>query len=223
MDALGESSRRIRSQQSASQTADAMLPHQSDGSECDQDLVRRLLAREESAWHEFVIRFRRLILHQIHSASRELGQKQSEPSVAEDICAEIFSTLVSRDMHSLKQFHGRSRLSTWLAVVARRTALKSLGRSLRQPRQPDTGEFDMLPQSTVTDETSRQRLKKAVNESMSRLSDGDRRILNLFYHRKYSHEQLAAEFQITVNAVGPKLDRARRRLKRLVEKHGGNG
>jgi RNA polymerase sigma factor (sigma-70 family) len=215
MGVVDHNSHRIRSHDSQITSDDAKLPHQSGDVQRDLDLVRRLLARDEKAWMQFVSQYRRLLLQRICAVAGELNIASPSADMVEEVCAEIFSTLIGRDMCSLRQFKGNSRLSTWLAVVARRTAMKMLGRARRQPRQPDTAELDMLSAddvSTAIDEN--QQLDRALQQ----LSGADQRLLHLFYHRHFTYEQLAAEFAVTVNAVGPKLDRARRRLKKQMEK-----
>ena len=192
-------------------------PHQRTDAERDSLLVRRLLARDESAWREFVSQYRGLLISRIHAAASELNCGIPSADSVEEICADVFTMLVSREMESLRQFSGRSRLSTWLSVIVRRTALRALVQAKHRPPQPDTGELDMIPQSDVSAAASLGSSQDRVRNGMRQLSPDDRNLLTLFYEKQQSYEQIASAFQISVNAVGPKLDRARKRLQKLLE------
>lgn len=192
------------------------LPRRTVPRDEDLVLVRRLLARDESAWREFLQRFRNLILHRIHAAARELGLPIPQTDLAEDVCADVFSSLLSRDMDSLRRFEGRSRLSTWLTVVVRRIAIRSLTRRARQPRQPDTGEFDRIPWPDSPTPNAAWDSGQRLEAALTRLSDDDRAVLILFYRQRRSYAEIGEQLGITENAVGPKLHRARSRLKSLM-------
>ncbi len=75
----------------------------------------------------------------------------------------------------------------------------------------------MIPQSDVSAAASLGSSQDRVRNGMRQLSPDDRNLLTLFYEKQQSYEQIASAFQISVNAVGPKLDRARKRLQKLLE------
>lgn len=192
-------------------------PHQPADAKRDLLLVRRLLARDESTWRDFVSQYRGLLINRIHAAAAELNFGAPAGDLIEEICADIFSLLVSGKMESLRQFSGRSRLSTWLAVVVRRTALRALAKAQRRPHQPDTAELEMIPQCDGSSAKSMNIRRDRVHNGMQQLSADDNKILTMYYEKQQSYEQIARAFQISVNAVGPKLDRARKRLKKVLE------
>ncbi len=192
-------------------------PHQRTNAERDSLLVRRLLARDESAWREFVSQYRGLLISRIHAAASELNCGFPTADSVEEICADVFTMLVSREMESLRNFSGRSRLSTWLSVIVRRTALRALTQARQRPSQPDTGELDMIPQSDGSVDASLGSSRARVRNGLRQLSPDDRNLLTMFYEQQHSYEQIASAFQISVNAVGPKLDRARKRLQKILE------
>ena len=59
---------------------------------------------------------------------------------------------------------------------------------------------------------------KKIAQARLRLSPNDQLLLGLFYDESRSYEEIAAMLEISINAVGPKLDRARRRLKSVLER-----
>jgi RNA polymerase sigma-70 factor, ECF subfamily len=192
-------------------------PHQRTDAERESLLVRRLLARDESAWREFVLQYRALLISRIYAAAAELNCGVPSADSVEEICADVFTMLVSREMESLHQFSGRSRLSTWLSVIVRRTALRALTQARQRPSQPDTGELDLIAQSDGSSAASLGFTQARIQKGMQKLSPDDRNLLEMFYEKQRSYEQIASAFHLSVNAVGPKLDRARKRLQKFLE------
>lgn len=194
-------------------------PHRSETAAADSDLVRRLLLREECAWREFIARFRNLILERIHSTAREFRRPEPAPDLVDEICADVFNSLLSRDMDSLRRFEHRCRLSTWLAVLVRRITIRSLSRLSRQPRQPESGELNQIPhrpvETTETDVSAGRQLSAAMHE----LSPDDQQLLKLYYEDQQSYARIGELLGISENSVGPKLHRVRERLRSLVRRH----
>ena len=120
--------------------------HETDLALQDLTLVQRLILREESAWHEFVTSYDRLIQQRSRATCTEVGMPPGQSDMAAEISAEVYATLVARDMESLKQFSGRSRISTWLFVVVRRIALRHLARLRRLPASTELDLCDLVPE-----------------------------------------------------------------------------
>jgi RNA polymerase sigma-70 factor (ECF subfamily) len=119
-------------------------------------------------------------------------------------------------MESLKQFSGRSRLSTWLFVVVRRIALRHLARLRRLPASTELDLCDLIPEPSgqAIEQTEKLEL---IQQARQQLSPADQEVLRMFYDAEMPYDQLASVLNISVNTVGPKLDRARRRLRALMK------
>ena len=92
--------------------------------ERDMALVQRMVAGENSAWVEFVSQFDSLVFARIQATWREVGLTFLSTEVAAEISSEVIAGLLNNDMKSLRGYSGRSRLSTWLSVIVRRTTLR---------------------------------------------------------------------------------------------------
>lgn len=190
--------------------------------EDDRRLVRRLLERNHEAWSEFLQQYQRLIIKRVVSACEEV-RSDPRPDVVDECCSEVMLALFRKDMAGLRRFEGRSRLSTWLAVVSRRVAIAYLlrrQRDTRTTRQPDS-RFDiaMIPDAgsgrgdlRENDPEEQTRLRLCLQQ----LSEGDRRVLTLSFEQQLSYEEIGGILGISANAVGPKLNRARKRLRKLM-------
>jgi RNA polymerase sigma-70 factor (ECF subfamily) len=192
-------------------------PHQSELVHEDLALVQRLLARDEAAWVEFVSRYDRLMQARIATACRETGHTAGLPELIDEISAEIYAAFAGHEMKVLRSFSGGSRLSTWLAVVIRRLALRHLSRLSRLPATVEPELCQQLPEHNESDSAQHERLRQ-IAQARLQLSPNDQLVLRLFYDESRSYEEIAAMLEISINAVGPKLDRARRRLKAVFER-----
>lgn len=141
----------------------------------------------------------------------------------EDICSEVFKSLVDRDMASLKAFQGSSTLATWLTVVVRRICLRCLnkrpvdratGVEIEQVQTPRSDEMD-----TVTS-LIRQEEFVHVQRLIGQLKPADQMILSLHFREELSYNEIGDRMSISTNAVGPKLHRAQQRLRKLVRRQG---
>jgi len=183
----------------------------------DLALVARLLQRDAAAWEEFVVASRGLIVSRIQAAAAELHQPQLHEETIEDLCAEVYRELLNREMAVLRQYSGRSRLSTFLAIIVRRTAVRILLRAARQTALSMPAEDDQFAMIDAEDQGLLQQQSDQLQLAMLRLSPDDQRLLHLFYLEQQDYAQIAREFHLQVNSVGPRLDRARRRLRRLMQ------
>lgn len=195
---------------------------QSDPTDDDRRLITRLLERESAAWTEFLRRFERLIASRVIATCREVGV-EPRADLVDDCGAELMATLFHNDLAGLRRFEGRSKLSTWLAVIARRTALGILRRRLRDAEeiaQPDS-RFDLATiadtkptQTALNEQQNNERLQAAIQQ----LSASDRQILQLQFEQQLSYAAIGRMLGISENAVGPKLHRAQTRLKKLMRR-----
>jgi RNA polymerase sigma-70 factor (ECF subfamily) len=192
-------------------------PHQSDPIDEDLALVQRLLARDEAAWTDFISRYDRLVQSRIATACRETGRNVGMIELIDEISAEVYTALTEFDMKILRSFAGGSRLSTWLSVIVRRLALRQISRLNRLPVNVDPELFQKL-QVTDGDESADPERLQQIAQARVRLSPNDQLVLRLFYDESRSYEEIAELLKISVNTVGPKLDRARRRLKTVLER-----
>ena len=140
---------------------------------------------------------------------------------ADDICAEVFASLLANDLSSLRRFEGRSTLATWLAVIARRVCLKQLSRAAMSHGSAYCVNEDVGDAQPVKGADALQQLIQAEDRDRLRakincLQHADREILNLFYTEGLGYTEISRRLGISVNTVGPKLHRAQTRLRKLL-------
>lgn len=194
----------------------------------DLVFVRRLIDRDGIAWGELTTKYRDAILRGVSRGFAELGVAMTSGGL-EEVCAEVVFVLFKNECAALRKFQGRSRFGTWLTVVSRRVCLaKQLNHERSVPGGTrTTSDVDMstLPERGSSAELAGQMEAEmqAIQACLPRLAPDDRSIIERFFLHEQSYQEIADQLGITKNAVGPKLTRARNRLRRLVALHRQHG
>ena len=189
----------------------------------DERLIQALLAQDRNAWCRFVERFQGLVYARVARTAAECNY-QLDRNDLEDICAEVFACLVANDFSSLRRFEGRSSLATWLTVVARRVCLRCLQRKRTRAEAQQTLD-EALSWSTETGDDALTALVAAEDAHrlyamLDQLSSADQSVIRLFYLDNLSYAEIGKRLSISINTVGPKLQRAQKRLRALMELDG---
>jgi len=182
----------------------------------DRQLLDRCLGHQPKAWNDFVDRYMGLIYHVIHHVAHARSVPLSDADV-EDVAADIFLEIVDDDYKVLRAFKGNSSLPTYLTVIGRRVAIRSI---LLRFREAELG-HSTAHRASVEDE-SRAEVEpiiaaEEVERMLSHLGEKEAEVVRL-YHLKYlNYRQIGKELGIPENSVGPILAKARRSLKRIAE------
>ena len=178
----------------------------------DQALIKECLTGDSEAWNTFVRRFGRLIRAVITKTAQRRGWPISDAD-RDDITAEVFAQLVYRDAASLRQFAGRSTLTTYLTVIARRVAVRAM---LQQNAYPKT-----LPQNISLAEqkdraiTPQQQIsqQEEIEQYLKNLSTEEQVLLRMHDREGDSYSEISNATGITVKSIGPRLSKSRRSIR----------
>lgn len=186
-------------------------------SEIDRTLLDRSLARQPRAWEDFVDRFMGLIVHVINHTTQARSIRLA-PQDREDLCAEVFLTLIRDDFAILRRFRGQSSLATYLTVVARRVVARQLmsrksparlGRISTSPNSSeDSPDVSTNPAKRVSDRDQVERL-------MASLDDHEANVVRLYHLEGKSYREISDQVGMPENSVGPTLSRAREKMRRF--------
>jgi len=175
----------------------------------DTELVARCADGESRAWDELVTRHAAL-LHAVVARIVDAAD-------AEDVVQAVFVKLWEDGRRRLRTFEGRSRLSTWLVVLARREALDharardarrrlvgavAVEASLNGKAHPD-------PADDFASNDERARLLAKVDG----LPPRDRLLVRLVYLDGCAYADVARLLAVPENSISPWLSRARDRLR----------
>jgi RNA polymerase sigma-70 factor, ECF subfamily len=183
--------------------------------EIDRSLLKRCLAQEPGSWKDFVDRFIGLFIHVINHTAHARSA-QLVPDDVDDLCAEVFVTLLADDMAILKRFRGKSSLATYLTVISRRIVV----RQIAQRRLAKEFGHVSAHQSSID------RAKANANWDVKRIDDNDQvermlqdlpandaSIVRQFHLEGRSYREISQQLGVPENSIGPTLSRARERLR----------
>ena len=187
----------------------------------EMQLIRQLVSGDAPAWRAFVESYQRLIYTRVLVVVREYRRVTDAPAV-EDLCAEVFAQLVSRDYAMLRRFEGRSRLSTWLCVVVRRICTRRLlgeKRDVAQRAQSDEVVLANIraPATDPLRELIRLETQERLHSGLRQLNEKQRAIVQLFYMDGCSYREISEQLGVPINSIGPTLQRVQQRLRDVLQ------
>ncbi|MGD0389101.1 MAG: RNA polymerase sigma factor [Tepidisphaeraceae bacterium] len=175
--------------------------------ECvDSELVAQSLAGRRDAFRQIVERYQTLICSLAYSATGSLGR-------SEDLAQETFVTA----WKELAQLREPSKLRPWLCTIVRFLIGKELRRQGREPTESAepldaVGEVaapgPLPPEQAISEEE-----KAILWRSLENIPKIYREPLVLFYREHQSVEKVAAELELTEDAVRQRLSRGRNLLR----------
>ncbi len=189
----------------------------------EKELAERCIARDETAWKEFLSRYSSCIYGTIY----RLLSKYSinEPEIAADIFAAVIEKLLADDCIALRRFSWKSRLSTWLVSITRNKTYDYLRQRMRQPTISlytpiaEDEELEKIIRDGLDLEHSLN-VNLTVQEILNMIEAKDRLILKLYYIEGMKEREIADLLDMTTDAISARKSRALKKIKALVGKQG---
>jgi len=182
--------------------------------EIDRELLNRCLAGEPSSWHDMVDRFLGLFVHVVNHTAHARSVRLASEDI-DDLCAEVFLTLVYRDYAVLRAFRGESSLATYLTVVARRVIVREMARRRIAEALGHVNAHQSTMDIAGTEHHEVQRIddREEVQRMLAGLPDMEANIVRQFHIEGRSYHEISAGLGVPENSIGPALSRARARLR----------
>jgi RNA polymerase sigma-70 factor (ECF subfamily) len=183
-------------------------------SEVDRSLLRRCLGQEPGAWKDFVDRYLGLIIHVIQHTAQCRSVTLS-PEDLDDLCAESLLAILEDDFGVLRRYRGQSSLATYLAVIARRVAVREITRRRLAEAMGHVRSqvpVERLPASPAGHH-ARIENQDLVERMMVGLPKNEADILRRFHLEGKSYREISELIGVPENTIGPTLSRARDRLR----------
>lgn len=199
-----------------------MMPGPGDAG-AERALVERCARGEAEAREMFAATY----LPVIRKAVRQvLGAAPPAAVDAESVVQQVFLNLLQDGARKLRTFDGRSRLSTWLTVVAVRSALNVIeadpGR--RREREKRRGLAELLDRmkgrsSSPPEEAIREEDRARIRAVLAMMPERDRLLLRIVHEEGGTYSEAARILGVSPNSIGPLLERARSRFLGLASRH----
>ncbi len=174
----------------------------------DRELIRRCLHHESGAWNEFVDRYLGLVYHVINHTAH-LRSYPIRADESEDIAAAVLLQIIDNDYAVFRQFRGKSSLSSYLTVIARRICVQEMARRAGIKEVPAAGTAEP---AAKTDAAPIESLEE-VGKLLKKLPEKERTVVRMYYLEGLSYEEISEELDVPVNSIGAILTRARKKMK----------
>jgi len=188
----------------------------------EKELLNACIRGDPSAWDAFVDRYSSFLHGAIRKVlARAKGRFTTEESEA--VYQDVFWELFREGGRALRGFAGRSKLTTYLWVIAYRKTMElvvSRGRldsrasSIDEVPEPDAGVDE------PADLLSRSETRSQVRKALAQLPEKDRAILTLFYYESLPHAEIARQTGQSPASIGMIIHRGRKKLEKILKKAG---
>jgi RNA polymerase sigma-70 factor (ECF subfamily) len=170
----------------------------------DTDLVRACRDGDERAWALLVERFSRYVYAIVFQAYR------LQPHDAEDVFQEVFA----RTYEHLGDLRSDDAIRPWIGQLTRRLAIDKL--RLGQREQPGIELLESI-ESDAGQELERLELALGVREAMATLPENCQEILDRFFARGESYQEISTELQIPMGTIASRISRCLTKLRHQLE------
>ena len=171
----------------------------------DLELVGKAKSGDRDAFSELVRRHQHLVFNVSYRFMRDM-------TLAEDMAQESFL----KAYRLLKGFRGDCSFRTWMYRVTSSVCLTELNRRKRR------GEVEFGPQHDTSAENAPEAgnadFMEHVRRCVHKLSDRYATIMTLYYLNGTSYDEIAEAMEIPVGTLKTWMFRARKQLRRIVEK-----
>ena len=168
----------------------------------DEDIAKRCqdeLPYETAAYRELLRRYEPLV-HR--TCLKMLGNVEDAEEVTQDACLRIF--------HKIESFEARSKFKTWLFRIVTNLCIDRRRKLARDSEKTAEIQAGILHQAEATKAASAndEALAEAMNETLSKLKEDDRRIVVLRFISGLSLEEISEVMEIGLSATKMRLYRA---------------
>ncbi|MBI2422996.1 MAG: RNA polymerase sigma factor [Candidatus Hydrogenedentes bacterium] len=170
----------------------------------DLELVERTTRGDTEAFSELVRRHQQIVYNISYRYMRDVA-------LAEDMTQEAFL----KAFRLLKGFRGDCSFSTWMYRVATSVCLTELNRRKRR------GEVELLPRHAAdiaVQPSYTVDIPEQMRSCVGKLSERYATIVTMYYLRGVSYDEIAQAMDIPMGTLKTWMFRARKQLKKVVEK-----
>ena len=190
----------------------------------ERDLARRCADGDAAAWAVFHRDCAPSVRQAVLAAFlRRRGR--ATPDDVENLVQKVFLHLLEDGGRRLRSFQGKSRLATWLSVVAARLVLNALeGESARDTHETAAGDWiEAVRQEGAPDTPARRALRDeerlAIGRVLRRLPARDQVLLRMIHQEGLSYAETARAIGVNPHSIAPLLQRARARFRAAAAEH----
>lgn len=169
------------------------------------ELIQAILAGDKNQFAAIVDQHKNLV----YSILLRMTDDHEE---ANDLAQEVFIKV----FRQLKQFKGKSKLSTWIYKIAYFHGLSYLRK--RKRWFTEANKIDIESDENIDEEIASDELRGHVSECIRNLKPLERTAITLFYMEEMHVKEVAEIMNITESYVKVTVHRAKKSLKEMIKK-----
>lgn len=179
----------------------------------DQELIRRVLSGDQSAFVALIRQYQGLV-NQI--TYRMLPRAEDRRDIAQDVFVKVYQQLA--------HFRQEAKLSTWIGRITYHACLHQLRKKklvllddFTYPADDEPNSFDVADDALPSDEALFQRTLEAhLQQAIDQLPAIQRTLITLFHLEEISLTELSAMVNMPLGTVKSHLFRARKNLRQSL-------
>ena len=181
----------------------------------ERELIDRCISGDGEAWRELLETYDPALRHLAGLALRSLNRPADEGGV-EEVRSGVLEMLLSDDSRVLRSFRWQCSFETWLRVLVRTVAVRSVRRKRIDPKDVPAPAATPPPlERLLSDERAR-----TVREALDALPDRERRVLTMFFIDGRPYQEIASALNLPMGTIATVLARTREKLKDLLKAKG---
>jgi RNA polymerase sigma-70 factor (ECF subfamily) len=177
----------------------------------EKQLIRDVLNGERNAFSDLIERYKKLVSHIVFKIVKSSEDRED---IAQDVFVKVYQNLAD--------FNGDCRLSSWIGRIAYNTSLNHLGKKrkeLWEDGSPDNSMDSLIDGARLPDEmASNSDIAARMRGEISQLPAPYNLIITLFHLDEMSYQEIYEITGMPEGTVKSYLFRARRELKRRLER-----
>jgi len=172
-----------------------------EGAEPEVALVARIAARDQQAFAEFYVLYRRRL-------ARFLGRVIASSGTVDELINDVMYVV----WQDAARFERRSKVSTWVFAIAWHKALRALERQPRGlvPLTPEAEDLPAVERGSIED-------RDWLRRGLDRLTPEHRLVVELTFFAGCSYVEIAEIAGCPVNTVKTRMFHARRKLRDILK------
>jgi RNA polymerase sigma-70 factor (ECF subfamily) len=177
----------------------------------DRELLRLCLDGAPGAWDAFLDRYGGLLVHVVARAAAQRGVPLG-PGDRDDLVAEVLVEILRNDSAVLRGFQGRASFTTFLTVIARRVAVRSMIRSAEARKAVASG-GDVVLAADPRDTEAAIANRDEIEAMLGRLDSEEAQLVRLYHVERKSYGEISRATGMPLGSIGPALSRARQKMR----------
>jgi RNA polymerase sigma factor (sigma-70 family) len=181
----------------------------------ERDLIERCISGNEEAWRELLETYDPTLRTLAQVVLRSLNRPADDAEV-EETRSGVLEMLLADGSRVLRSFRWQCSFETWLRVLVRTVAVRSVRRKKIDPKDvPPPAAAPAPLERMLSDERAR-----AVRDALDSLPDRERRVLTMFFIDGRPYQEIADALKLPMGTIATVLARTREKMRDLLKSKG---